>query len=136
LLPQLVAPPSRHVPVGSDWPSGTLVQMPIDVGCAHDLHALAQPVAQQTPWAQLPFMHSPPLAQAMPFAFLVQLPPIQLKGATQSALVVHVVRQAPVPQTYGSHIDVVAAWQVPVPLHDRAEVSVDPVQLAADEQLS
>ena len=24
----------------------------------------------------------------------------------------------------------VAAWQVPVPLHDRADVSVDPVQLA------
>jgi hypothetical protein len=28
-------------------------------------------------------------------------------------------------------LDIVAAWQVPVPLHVRAEVNVEPVQLAA-----
>jgi hypothetical protein len=49
----------------------------------------------------------------------------------QSALVVHVVLQAPVPHTNGSQPEVVAVWQVPVPLHVRAEVSVAPVQLAA-----
>jgi hypothetical protein len=56
---------------------------------------------------------------------------MQLNGATQSVFAVQVVRHAPVPQAYGSHIEVVAAWQVPVPLHERAAVSVDPVQLAA-----
>jgi len=42
-----------------------------------------------------------------------------------------VVRQAVPVHAYGSHIDVVAAWQVPVPLHDRVDVSVEPVQVAA-----
>ena len=42
--------------------------MPIDVGNAHDLQALAQPVAQQTPWAQLPDAHSFLSAQNAPFS--------------------------------------------------------------------
>src|SRR5262245_2417837 len=89
-----------------------------------------QAAPQQTPCAQNPDRHSPPAPQATPFAFWAQLPPMQVNGATQSALTVQVVRQAPVPHTYGLHMDVVAAWQVPVPLHERAEVSVEPVQLA------
>jgi hypothetical protein len=56
---------------------------------------------------------------------------MQVKGATQSASTVHVFRQAVPLHMYGSHIDVVAAWQVPVPLHDRDDVSVEPVQVAA-----
>jgi len=56
---------------------------------------------------------------------------MQVKGATQWASVVQVVRQAVPVHAYGSHIDVVAAWQVPVPLHDRVDVSVEPVQVAA-----
>ena len=54
--------------MGSGCPSGTLVQMPIDAGSAHDLHALAQAVAQQTPCAQLPDSHSRLSAQKAPFS--------------------------------------------------------------------
>ena len=45
---------------------------------------------------------------------------MQVNGATQSLLTVQVFRQAVALQAYGSHIDVVAVWQVPVPLQDRA----------------
>lgn len=87
--------------------------------------------SQQTPCAQKPDRHSPPTPQATPAAFWAQLPPMQVKGATQSAFTVQVVRQVVALQAYGLHIDVVAVWQVPVPLHDRAAVSVEPVQVAA-----
>ena len=63
---------------------------------------------QQTPWAQNPLTHSGPLPQATPICFLAQLPPMQVNGATQSVSTVQVVLQAPDPQAYGSHIDVVA----------------------------
>ena len=85
---------------------------------------------QQTPWAQKPERHSPPAPHATPTVFLAQLPPMHVNGAMQSASTVHVVRHAPEPQAYGSHMDVVAAWHVPVPLQDRDDVSVDPVQVA------
>ena len=96
-----------------------------------DLHAAVHAWSQQTPCAQNPDRHSPPAPHATPGPFLAQLPPMQVKGATQSVLTVHVVRQAVPPHAYGSHIDVVAAWQVPVPLHDRVDVSVEPVHVAA-----
>src|SRR6187551_3953239 len=54
---------SRHIPVGSESPSGTFEHRPIVAGSAQDLQALVQPVAQQTPWAQLPDAHSRPSAQ-------------------------------------------------------------------------
>jgi hypothetical protein len=41
--------------------------------------------------------------------------------------------QAVAPQTYGSQAVVVTAWQVPVPLHVRAGLAVEPAQLAATQ---
>jgi hypothetical protein len=107
-----------------------LVHVPTDPASAHDWQVPAHAVAQQTPWAQTFDSHSPAAAHAAPSGFVVQLPPMQVNGATQSLLAVHVVRQAPAPQAYGLHIDVVAAWQAPVPLHARALVSVEPVHIA------
>ena len=106
------------------------MQVPTVPVSAHDWQVPPQAVMQQTPCAQLPDRHSPPAPQVTPMSFLAQLPPMQVNGETQSAFTVQVVLQAPVPQAYGSHIDEVAAWQVPVPLHDRVDISVDPVQLA------
>ena len=93
----------------------------------------AQAALQQKPWAQNPDVHSAAAAQDAPRAFLVQLPPLHEKGERQSALLLQVVLQAPVPQTYGSQAEVVTVWQVPVPLQVRAGVSVEPVQLAATQ---
>jgi len=127
---QLAAPRSAHWFSGSA-PAATLVHTPTVPAIAHDWQVPPHAELQQTPCAQKPDRHSPPTPQATPAAFWAQLPPMQVNGATQSALTVHVVRQAVALHVYGLHIDVVAVWQVPVPLHDRAAVSVEPVQLAA-----
>ena len=86
---------------------------------------------QQTPWAQLPELHSASAAQGALIGFRPQLPVLQVLGDAQSAAVEHVILQTPVPQAYGAQLDVVTVWQVPVPLQVRAGVSVEPVQVAA-----
>ena len=75
---------------------------------AHDLHVAVQAAAQQMPCAQTPFAQSPSAVQAAPLGRFVHTPPEQMLGATQSPSTVHVVRQAPVPQTYGMQLDEVA----------------------------
>ena len=90
-------------------------------------------VAQQTPWAQNPDAHSVAPAQVWPSGFFEQVPPLHTLGATQSALVVHVVLHASVVvlQAYGLHDEVVAAAHMPVPLQSRGGANVEPVQSAA-----
>jgi len=125
-----VAPRSEHWFSGSA-PLGTLVQVPTVPASAQDWQVAPQAVMQQTPCAQKPEPHSPLAPQATPTPLRAQLLPMQVNGATQSALTVQVFLHAAEPQAYGSHMDDVAAWHVPVPLHDRADVSVEPVQLWA-----
>ena len=129
-FPHAAAPPSVHWFSGS-WPAATLVQVPSVPAIAHDLQVAVQAVAQQMLWAQMPLAQSPFAAQVLPLGRFTQTPMTQTLGDTQSVSTLQLVRQAPVPQTNGSHIDVVAVWQVPVPLHVRADVSVEPVQLGA-----
>jgi hypothetical protein len=127
---QAVVPRSAHWFSGSA-PFATLVQVPTVPASAQDWQVPPQAVMQQTPCAQKPDRHSPPEPQATPMSFLAQLPPMHVNGATQWLSTVQVVLHAPAPQVYWLHDVVVAAWQVPVPLHDCADVSVDPVQLCA-----
>jgi len=127
---QADAPRSAHWFRGSA-PLATLVQAPTVPVSAHDWHVPPQAELQQTPCAQKPEAHSPPAPQATPLLFLAQLPPMHVNGDTQSASIVQVVRQAAPLQAYGLHMDVVAVWQVPLPLHERDDVSVEPVQVAA-----
>jgi len=105
-----------HVAIGSGCPSGTLAQMPIDVDSAHDLHALAQPVAQQTPWAQMPDTHSRPSAQKAPFV----LRPHELSAhtfpLTQLASDVHARKQRDPLHAKGAHGTASPATQFPVSL--------------------
>jgi hypothetical protein len=131
-VPQLAAPWSAHWFSGS-WPIPTFVQVPSVPASAHDLHVAVQVVAQQMPCAQMPLAQSLFAVQVAPLGRFVQTPVEQTFGDTQSVSALHDVLQAPVPQPNGSHIDVVAVWQVPVPLHVRAEVSVEPVQLGATQ---
>jgi protein tyrosine phosphatase len=63
-------------------------------------------------------------------AFTQVLPLVQ---SIADVAVVQVILQAPVPHWYGVQGVVVAVRQVPIPSHDRAEDSVEPVQLAAPQ---
>jgi len=58
-------------------PTGMAVQVPAEVGSAHDMHVPAQAVLQQTPCAQWPVPQSESVVQAAPDPFLAQLPPTQ-----------------------------------------------------------
>jgi len=122
-------PASVHWLSGS-CPAATLVHVPSVPASAHERQVVLQTLAQQMFCAQMLFAQSPFAVQVAPLGRRVQTPPEQMLGARQSPFTVHVVRHAPVPQTYGVQLDEVAAWQVPVPLQVRTEVSVEPVHVA------
>jgi hypothetical protein len=107
-VPQLAAPASAHWFNGSR-PIPTFVHVPSVPASAHDLHVAVQVVAQQMFWAQMPLAQSLFAVQAAPLGRFVQTPVEQTLGDTQSVSAVHDVLHAPVPQTNGSHIDIVAA---------------------------
>lgn len=90
--------------------------MPIDDGSAHDLHALAQPVAQQTPWAQLPEAHSRLSAQNAPFTLRPHELSAQTLPETHCTSVVHAVKQRAPLQANGAQALASGATQWPVPL--------------------
>jgi len=117
--------------VSGSEPAGTLLHVPSEPATAHDWQVPVQAVAQQTFCEQMPLTHSPPAAQVVPLSFFPHAPLTHTFGDEQWASIVHVVRQAPVPQAKGTHGDEVAVWQIPLPLHDRAAVTIDPVQVAA-----
>jgi len=95
---QAGAPRSAHWFSGSA-PLGTLVHVPTVPVIAHEVQVPVHAVMQQTPCAQKPEPHSPPLPQVTPIAFLAQLPPMHVNGATQSASTEQVVLHAVGPQT-------------------------------------
>ena len=107
------------------------MQVPSVPASAQDLQVAVHALAQQMFCAQMPLAQSPAAVQATPLGRLVQTPPEQTFGATQSVSTVQVALHAPVPHTNGSHIDVVAVWQVPAPSQVRPDVSVEPVHVAA-----
>jgi hypothetical protein len=76
---------SMQVCDGSGLFAGTLVQAPIAPDSAHDLQAVAQAVAQQTPCAQLADTHSVPAEQKAPFGFRPQELPVQTLPEEQFA---------------------------------------------------
>lgn len=118
--------------VGS-CPAGTFAQVPALPVSAQDRQVPVHAVAQHTPCAQVPELHSAAMVHTAPLGFLPQLIIAQLLGATHSALVVQVVRHAPpVPHWNGSHVDDVPAGRHdPAPSQVRDGVSVEPVQVAA-----
>ena len=95
-LPQLAAPASVHWLSGS-WPLGTLVHVPRVPATAHERQVPVQAPMQQTPCSQNPELHWAGAVQVAPIGSRPQLMPLQVLGDAQSAVVVQVVRQAPVP---------------------------------------
>lgn len=68
-------------------PVGTLVQLPVVPGNAHDLQEALQVVKQQTPCAQMPEPQSPAAVHGAPGSFLPHELALQTLGATQFAAV-------------------------------------------------
>jgi hypothetical protein len=66
-FPHEVCPLSVQSAAGSGSPVGTAVHSPIVPVIAHEKHDPVQAVAQQTPWAHWPDLHSVPVEQNAPF---------------------------------------------------------------------
>jgi hypothetical protein len=95
--PQLAAPASLQVPVGSAEPDGTGAQVPSADDSAQDMQLPAQAVRQQTPCAQKPVAHSVPSPQVAPGDLRPHEPPTHTDGDWQSASAAHVPLHAAAP---------------------------------------
>lgn len=122
-VPQVEAFPATHVPAGSLAPVATSAQMPMAPVSAHERHASAQAVAQQTPCAQKPEPHSDLSEQKAPLLLGPhELCASQTLGTTQAVLVAHAVKQRAPLQAYGAQAMVAGATHWPVLL--QVEVGV------------
>jgi hypothetical protein len=92
-VPQVEAPWSAHWLNGSA-PGATDAQVPTVPVSAHERQMPVHSVAQQTPCSQKSELHSAAAAQLAPTGFLPQLPEMHVFGVVQSAVVVHIIRQA------------------------------------------
>ena len=126
-MPQLVAPWSLHVPLGSAPPRSTGEQVPGDVATAHDWHVPVHVVRQQAPCAQMPVAHSVPSLHAAPGDLSPQEPLAHTEGETQSASDLHVALQAESPHWKGAHEVAAGVTQAPAPSHAEAPVYVVPL---------
>jgi len=88
-----------QVPVGSDPPARTGVQVPTLPGTAHDMQVATQALVQHTPpWPQNPAWHSSPSAQGAPRGLSPHEPALHTAGAAQSASATQLGLQAAAPQ--------------------------------------
>jgi hypothetical protein len=123
LVPQESGLCDGQVLAGSGAPAGTSVQAPMAPERAHDLQALAQAVAQQTPCAQNPDAHSALLEQNAPGIFWPhELPAPQTLGATQLSSEVQPAKQRAPLQLNGAHDSDAGATHCPVLLQVAAGV--------------
>jgi hypothetical protein len=98
VVPQVAAAWPTHWFAGSVPPAATGVQVPALPASAQDMQLDPHAVAQQTPCAQIPVLHSVPPAQVAPVDFSPHEPPLQTLPGAQSAFEVHVALQAAAPQ--------------------------------------
>jgi hypothetical protein len=86
-------------------------------GSAQDLQALAQAVAQQTPWAQLPDAHSRRSAQNAALGLRPQELSRQTWPVAQLASAVQATKQRAPLQAKGAQLAAFGATQAPLSLH-------------------
>ncbi len=98
---------------------------------AHDRHALVQVVAQHTPWAQLPEMHSMRSEQNAPLGFFPHELPVQTLPGVQFASTVQLPKHCAPLQANGTHEMVTGSTQAPVALHVDSGVNTLLSQCAA-----
>ncbi len=124
-VPQEAAPWSLQVPVGSELPAGTFVQVPaVVLETLQDWQVPLQLVAQQTPCAQNLDLHSSALEHVRPLSFRPHDPFVQTAGELQSELALQAFLQADEPHMYGEHDDEAGVTQVPAPSQVDAPVNV------------
>ncbi len=130
VVPQRAAPWSVHCPAGSALPAATGEQVPAapDDDSAHDMQVPLQAVAQQTPWAQTPFLHSVPPEQTAPFGLSPHDPLTHEAGIAQSPSTEQVALQALVPQAKGKQDEDAGTTQVPEPSQVPPGVNEVPVE--------
>jgi hypothetical protein len=121
-VPQVEAACATQVLDGSGAPVATLPHVPIEPGSAHDLHAPAQAVEQQTPCAQKVEAHSAPSAQKAPMGFGPHEPAAHALGERHWLSAVHVSKQRAPLQVNGAQASVPGATHWPVLLHADAGV--------------
>jgi len=91
-VPQLVAPWSAQTAFGSTAPVGTLVQVPIVPGSAHDLQEALHVVAQQKPCAHTVDPHSVLAEHGAPIGFFPHELTLHTLGLEQLADVEHAAK--------------------------------------------
>jgi hypothetical protein len=124
-LPQPALPWSAHWDRGS-LPAATFEQVPARTPSAHDRQVPAHAVEQHTPCSQKPDSHSEASVHGPPGGLRPQLPFTQAAGATQSALLVQVVRQLPpAPHLNGVQSCVAPGAHAPPAVHEPASWRVD-----------
>ena len=124
MVPQLDVPWFVHVPAGSAPPTGTGEQVPAVAASAHERQLPVQVVAQQTPWAQMPLRHSPPVPQTAPIGLRPHEAALQVAGGAHSPSVAHDELQAAVPHPNGKQETAAGVTQTPAPSHRDPGVSV------------
>jgi hypothetical protein len=111
------------------------MQVPSEVGIAHDVQFAVQVVAQQTLCAQWPELHMASAVHVEPVERRPQLfvVVLQVFGDAQSVVAPHIVLQtfAVVSHAYGVQSDELTVLQTPVPSQVRDGVKVEPAQLCA-----
>jgi hypothetical protein len=107
---------SMQVWAGSGLLAGTFVQVPIVPDSAHDLQALAQAVAQQTPCAQLFDTHSERSEQKAPFGFFPHELLTQTFPFEQFASAVQLPKHLLPLHAKGTHAIASGATQLPLAL--------------------
>jgi hypothetical protein len=102
-VPQLAAGLATQALDGSGAPVGTSAQVPMAPGSAHDRHAPAQAVAQQTPCAQTPEAHSTVVEQNDPMGFGPHELDSHTFGSTHWASTVQALKQRAPLHAKGAH---------------------------------
>lgn len=120
--PQLAGPLSTQISAGSGVPLGTVEQVPSAPGSAHDEHAPAQALSQQTPWAQKPVWHSFATEHEAPRIFLPHELPLHTLGETQFASAVQASKHVLPLHVYGAHGRESGGAHCPVAVHVDAGV--------------
>ena len=137
LVEQLLCGISLHMLRGSAVPAAIGVQRPIVAARLQLRHAPVHAWSQQTPSTQWLCWHSASAVHDWPSCFGPQVLLTQAMPVSQSALVAHVLVQAPVAQRNGWQSWMPWAWQVPRPLHVPAVFTLaTPEQVGATQTVS